>query len=76
MRAAARSTGDHDRRQASARVGAGTGKVQIFDAAMTVGRAKIGQLHQVVAEAMRGAFDQIVAFLPGERGKAGLEFDV
>ena len=39
-------------------------------------RPEITQLRQIVAQAMGGAFDQIVALAPGKRGEIDFKFDV
>ena len=58
------TTRDHRRGHARAGMRARAGEVQIAIARMLVLRAEVSQLAQIVTQSVRGAFHQIVAFLP------------
>ena len=55
---------------------AGAGEVQVAIPRVTVVRAKIRQLSQVVTQPVRGALQQVVALAPGERIVGDLELDM
>ena len=57
-------------------MGAGPHKIQIAITSMPVPWPKITHLHQVMAQAMIGAFDQVKSLLPILGRVSHLEFDM
>lgn len=70
------AAGDHHRRQAGTGAGAGAGKIQVGVARVAVARAEVAELGQVVAQAVGGAFHQVVPLAPGEGSEIAFEQDV
>ncbi len=63
-------------RQASARVRASPHKVQIAVVAMSILRAKVTDLHEIVAQTKTRAFRKVVHGQPVARGIGHLEFQM
>ena len=58
------ATRDHHRWHARTWTRAGANEVQVVESVMAIVRAEICQLGEVVAESMRGTFQQVIALAP------------